>query len=129
MNATDNTGPMSKWEPECLVHMTDYDDDCEFCAADVDRLEKVYESNVKRNNQIEQGLAADGMGLNPFQAMAVKLDVIMNVITGGNPKVRFMLELEYVTRVQAMLKDAEAEARRAKLTSGMHGQRIPNLRG
>lgn len=112
---------------ECAVHTHNADSECEYCAKELEDLQAAYEDQVGTNQALEEQIARNGASLNAMTFFTMRLDLIMSIITNGDPKLRLRIEHNFATAMEQHLMDANQEAIRAKLTNGAVGQRVPKL--
>lgn len=103
----------------CQVHTVHMDDDCQFCVAETDELQAMYNRIVKENGQKASMLASLGGQLDNSSILAARIDLILDALYGQDPKARGRFEVTFARQVQGSLENALQEMRKAKLTQGV----------
>lgn len=117
--------PESIWEhvPECAIHPTTTEQDCEFCEAEVNARNDVVQKMSSVMGQIIGSLAQQGVQPPPPHVMLeAKIDVLCDVLF-QNPKDRLKYEGEVGRRLMRMVKDVQADVKQPALL-GVNGQRL-----
>ncbi len=110
-------------DAHCEVHTMGFDGDCDYCNAEVTELQKLYDSQVKQNQQQSALLASQGARLDPFAVIDARLTMILDLLFQSDPKARGRFELLFVRKVHAALLEVEQQHARQRLTQGVRGLR------
>lgn len=103
----------------CVAHMSVPDMDCEYCQAEIGELQTIYNSIVKRNQQNSNLLMSQGAQLDPTSLVAGRLDMVLDVIFGQNPRERAKFEIAFAKSVLKSLDEALSAHARQRLTQGV----------
>lgn len=105
---------------QCVVHMSDWDPDCDVCKTEVTAIEHQVRNNADANRLIEQRLAQLGSPVGIVNVLSIRLNTLIESACGGNPKTRAKFELSFMANYAHALQQAEQNSVRANL---MHGVR------
>ncbi len=70
----------------------------------------------RQNQQILQGFARDGVGINPMKVYEIRLSLLLEQVL-RDPKDRIWYEIRFETAMVSLLEQMESEITRAKLTA------------
>lgn len=107
-------------DSQCLVHMSNFDADCEVCQNEVAVLHHQMTNGSQANRTIERRLAQLGMAVTATNLLSIRLNTLIESACMGNPKTKARFELSFQQNVANALSEAEQQAVRAQL---MHGVR------
>lgn len=112
-------------EEQCVVHMTDFDPDCEMCKAELATIERTHNTNAAANQLLEQRLAARGTPVPAVNVIALRLNTLIESACGGNPKTRARFELSFMANYAAALQQADRNAPTRLIVPGPPG--VPGM--
>lgn len=112
---SDMEGPFSDID-SCAVHIIGSDPDCEFCDAQLERMNERYVKQMQKNEALERALQREGAGIDPQRFFALRLDMITSIIF-NDPKVRLNFEMQFGLQIEKVFIDATQEVRRAKIVA------------
>lgn len=119
MTMEENAETEQMTDKYCAAHMSVPDMDCEYCQAEISELQAMYNSIVKKNQQNSNLLASQGAQLDPTSLIAGRLDMLLDVIFGANPRERAKFEIAFANSVLKSLDDALSAHARQRLTQGV----------
>lgn len=96
-------------EEQCVVHISDFDPDCEMCAAELASIENATRNNALANSMIERRLQAQGRPVSMTNIIALRLDTLIASACGENPKTRAKFELAFMSNYAQALQTAERQ--------------------
>lgn len=102
-------------EEQCVVHITDYDPDCEMCKSEVAEIQHAVKNNAIANTQIEQRLRNQGRPVSMTNVIAIRLDTLIAMACGGNPKTAAKFELTFMANYASALQQAERQPAPSRL--------------
>lgn len=102
-------------EEQCVVHISDYDPDCEMCRDEVTAIEFAVRNNAQANSQIEKRLGSLGRPVSMTNVIAIRLDTLIAMACGGNPKTRAKFELTFMVNYASALQQAERQRAPSRL--------------
>jgi hypothetical protein len=112
------TDTASPTEP-CVVHVTDYDTDCEMCATELAALEGVITAMARGNQEVVTRIAHMGTLPGTEEFLALRVNTLIAWLFGGNRKMRLRFEVGYLMNVASTLAASEQKAARAQLLHGI----------
>lgn len=100
---------------QCVVHITDYDPDCDMCRAEVFAIQHAVRNSAVANSQIEHRLAQQGRPVSMTNVIAIRVDTLIAFACGGNPKVAAKFELAFMANYASALQEAERQPAPSRL--------------
>lgn len=93
----------------CVVHISDYDPDCEMCKSEVAAIEFATRNNAAANTVIEKRLAMTGRPVSMTNIIAIRLNTLIDSACAGNPKTRAKFELAFMSNYAIALQNADQQ--------------------
>lgn len=107
-------------EPEvaqCIVHMHDFDAECELCKTELEASKALLNTQVAGNQQTEMRLKANNVGMEGSSVINLRLNTLLDVLL--NPKQRALFERKFMTNYAEALRLAEDQIARQRLLGGI----------
>lgn len=99
----------------CVTHTHSFDVDCDFCAAELESLQRVLQKSMKNNQATEQRLAYVGVKIDLAQVLVIRINTLLDLLFAENPKARQRYEIIHSLTVEEVLANTETQANRARL--------------
>lgn len=108
MNQDDST-------PECVQHMQDFDEDCEFCKTELDFILRRTAKVVKGNEAALQRIAYLGHTVDTSSVAMMRLNTLIDFILSHNPKMKAKFESFFAANCGESLRLTEETVNRQRL--------------
>lgn len=111
-------------EPECAIHLNQWEEDCEFCAEELAFKQKRYDRLIKENETVEKRINSKGVGIDQNAVFGLRLEMLTQAVFGQNMKARMEFELAYMEQVKTALinTDQQANVQRLHIPPNMRMQ-------
>jgi cobyric acid synthase len=101
----------------CIVHMQSYDDHCDACAAEIGAINQQQSDTNIETAKIVHALELEGYEVDEGVHIAVKLDTLIESLTGKNPKGRAKFDATVAVNLLGEMVRQQAQAARETLLS------------
>ncbi len=114
---------------DCAVHAAHFDDDCEFCKAEVAAKMTIVLQKQDANADLVKQINKMGAAIPAENFLNTRLELLIDVIFGKDQRQRLHFEAEYHRQVRDGLVDLRQDVARAKLKAGQGGLQVIKKEG